>query len=109
MGIFGRSLHDLSLIAECTFPPLTAPPKELSGSNVKKILYLDYAKDQKLEYAMDVFVNALERHLNVARTTVNLDEEWEKYWVKSGINFSLRKVRSEGFIFSSKLILNPLP
>lgn len=95
VGIFGRSLHDLSTIAECTFSPLSVPAKESSRNNVKKILYLDYAKDHKSEYAMDVFVNALERHLNVDRTTINLDEEWEKYRVKSGIDFSLGKVRSK--------------
>ncbi|EGZ71764.1 hypothetical protein NEUTE2DRAFT_110688 [Neurospora tetrasperma FGSC 2509] len=84
-----------------TYPPATETDAyvqrlleegaESSRNNVKKILYLDYAKDQKSEYAMDVFVNALERHLNVDRTTVNLDEEWEKYQVKSGIYFSLSK------------------
>ncbi|KAJ4381972.1 hypothetical protein N0V85_008609 [Neurospora sp. IMI 360204] len=78
-------------MAECTFPPVVGSGKESSGNAVKRILYLDYVKDQKLEYAMDVFVNALERHLNVDRTTVNLDEEWGKYRVKSGLDFSLSK------------------
>lgn len=95
VGIFGRSLHDLSLVAGCTFPPVVGSGKESSGNAVKRIVYLDYVKDQKLEYAMDVFVSALERHLKVERTTVNLDEEWEKYRVKSGLEFSLSKVSSQ--------------
>ncbi|KAK1780267.1 amidase signature domain-containing protein [Copromyces sp. CBS 386.78] len=94
VGIFGRSLHDLLIMARCTFPGVdgSGSAKGSSGNTaVKRILYLDYVKDmdQKLEYAMDVFVNALERHLSVDRTIINLDEEWEKYRVKRGLEFSL--------------------
>ncbi|KAK3948138.1 amidase signature domain-containing protein [Pseudoneurospora amorphoporcata] len=92
VGIFGRSLHDLLIMARCTFPGVdgSGSVKGSSGNTaVKRILYLDYVKDQKLECSMDVFVNALERHLGVDRTIINLDEEWEKYRVKRGLEFSL--------------------
>lgn len=87
VGIFARSLKELAVVAESTFPPAAGEGKESSGNTVNKILYLDYAKDEKLEYAMDIFINALERQLNVGRTTIDLDEEWRKYRVKSGIEW----------------------
>ena len=95
VGIFARSLHDLSLIAESTFPP--AGRGSSGDSPVKRIVYLDYAKNQKLEYAMDVFISALEQHLKVERTTVKLDEEWERYRVDNGLDWSLSKVSPDVF------------
>lgn len=98
VGIFGRSLHELSLVAECAFPlPLGGSTKDDPSRNnaVKRIVYLDYAKDERLEHAMDAFINALERYLQVERTTViKLDEEWKKYRVKRGLEFSLGEVSS---------------
>lgn len=100
VGIFGRSLRELGVIAESTFSSLDEARQEAIGDKkVKRIVYPDYGKDEKLEYAMDVFVEALERHLGVERTTVKLDEEWEKYRVKNGFDWSLSKVWSNKHFF----------
>ncbi|KAK3391819.1 amidase signature domain-containing protein [Sordaria brevicollis] len=91
VGIFARSLKELALISQNTFPSSDGSGKESSrNTTVKKILYLDYPKDDnKLDYAMEIFVNALEQHLGVERTTINLDEEWKKYQEKKGLNWAL--------------------